>query len=328
MRLDRRGRNQLTYGERDAQNRLIQAFKPKERADVIIDGVCVHHHTLESGWGFATISTPERHNVSITGTLGGDLYDGARVRAHGYWANHDRYGWQVKLRVLEIHLSTSIDGVQAWFQERFPDIGPVRAQALLGHFGMDIWDVIENEPTRLAEAPNIGEKLAQQIHATYLNYRHEREAYVFLAGWGLGPEAIRKAFNLWGRETQKMLEENPYQLIELPGIGFKQADRVARQGGIKATDPRRILAGYTYAMELIEREGSTCASAQKILAVAAGNEVLGLTLTTVRPLFDQAVEEGGLIGEFDRFFRRTTADAEHLIATQVGDLLAKRQPNG
>ena len=328
MRMDgRRGRSQLTYGERDAQDRLVRTFNPTERGDVVLDGLCTHYHKLESGWGFCTILTEDKVNVSVTGTLG-DVYDGARVRVHGFWSQHERYGWQVKLRALEVHLSTSLDGVQAWFQDRFPEIGPIRAKSLLEHFGKDIWNVIETDHARLADAPNIGPKLAEQIHGTYVNYRHERDAYVFLAGWGLGPEAIRKAFNFWGRDTQKTLEENPYHLIKLPGIGFKQADRIARQAGMKAVDQRRILAGYVYAMELIEREGSTCASAQKILAVASGAEVLNLQLSTVRPFFEKAVADGGLVGEFGAFFRSQTADAEHLIASQVADLLAKGAERG
>lgn len=322
----RRANEQRARHELQAQKEIVAEFKPKDRADAEISGTCTHHHLLDSGWGFATILTAEKINVSVTGMLGGELYDGARVTVHGMWANHPKYGWQVKLRALDIVLGTSLDGVQAWFQERFPDVGPVRAKSLLATFGQEIWDVIENHPERLTEAPDIGETIAERIHYTYINYRHERDAYIYLAKVGLGPEAIRKAFNLWGRSTQQVVEENPYNLIRLPGVGFKQADRIARAAGLKAIDPRRIEAGYVYAMEVLEREGSTCASAPKIIATAAGQEVLGLSTTTVRPYFDAAVEAGGIIGEFGVYFRKRTADAEHLIATQVAELVQYGRP--
>jgi len=319
MRFSRQNHN--TRADERSQAALTARYTPKDRADATIEGVCIHHHLLESGWGFATVLTDEKIQVSITGMLGGELYDGARVTVHGFWAHHDRYGWQVKLRALEVMLATSLDGVQAWFQDRFPEVGPIRARSLLATFGTAIWDIIENDHARLAEAPQVGDKLAEQIHHTYINYKHERDAYVYLAKVGLGPDAIRKAFNLWGRNTQKTIEGNPYDLTRLPGVGFKQADRVARAAGVKAVDPRRILAGYVYAMKVLEQEGSTCASAQKIIATCASQEVLGINITTVKPYFDEAVKSGGLVGEFGAYFRGVMADAEHLIATQVAELV-------
>lgn len=315
-----------THGEKAEQQLIIKRFTPKERLDATIEGDCVHLYRLDSGWGFARIWMPsEKLGVSITGTLGGELYDGARVRAHGFWSNHNRYGWQVKLRALEVLLATSVDGVIAWFQDRFPDVGPIRARSLLDTFKAEIWDVIEKDHKRLSEAPQIGEKLAEQIHHTYISYKHEREAYVYLAKIGLSAEAIKRAFNLWGRDTEKRVAENPYRLMELPNVSFKQADVIARHAGVKAADPRRILAGYVFAMQLLEREGSTCATPQKLMATAAGKECLGLTLKTVKEHFDRAVEEGGLVGEFGMYFRRDMADAEHLIAEQVFEFLRRDQ---
>ena len=310
-----------TRNEKHAQEAIVRAFSPVERQSVIVEGVCIHRYLLDSGWGFGTVLTDDKISVPFVGTFGGELYDGARVRVHGTWGNHVKYGWQVKVSALEVLLATSNSGVQAWFQDRFPDVGPVRAKSMLDTFGAELWTVIEKDWKRLAEADQIGEVLAERIHHTFLNYKHEREAYVWLASIGLGPDAIRKAFNLWGRETRRIIEENPYTLTELPNIGFKQADRIARAAGVKAIDERRILAGYAYAMEVIEREGSTCATAQKILATAASGDVLGLQLSTVRKHFDKAVETGSLIGEFGAFFRGVMADAEHSIAMQVGELV-------
>lgn len=323
MPIDFRKHTHAAAAERRDQDVIVKAFAPKEREATEVEGVCTHLYRMDSGWGFATIVTSEKQSVSITGTLGGELYEGARVRVHGFWSQHATYGWQVKLRALEVLMSTSADGVIAWFSDRFPDVGPVRARSLLDTFGNDIWNVIEQDCPRLAEAPQIGDVLAERIHHTYVNYQHEREAYVYLAKIGLGPDAIRKAFNLWGRATRTRVEENPYNLQDLPGVGFKAADRVAKQAGLKPADPRRILAGFTYAMEVIERDGSTCATEAKICAVTAGKDVLDITTPTVRSHFARAVEEGGLIGEFGAFFRRRTANAEHRIAEQVGDLLRR-----
>jgi ATP-dependent exoDNAse (exonuclease V) alpha subunit len=316
-----------TRSEKQAQNDIVKTFSPEERQSVVVEGVCVHRHLLDSGWGFGTVMLDNKTSLSFVGTLGGELYDGARVKIHGFWSSHAKYGWQVKVRALEVMLATSQTGVQAWFQDRFPDVGPVRAKSMLDTFADKLWHIVEHDHKKLAEAPQIGDVLAERIHHTFMNYKHEREAYVYLAGIGLSPDAIRKAVNLWGRDTQKMIAEDPYILTHLPGIGFKQADRIARQAGVKAVDPRRILAGYTYAMEVLEREGSTCATPQKIMATAASQDVLNLQLATVRKHFDAAVESGSLIGEFGAYFRGPMANAEHNIAMQVGALITQGRPH-
>jgi exodeoxyribonuclease V alpha subunit len=313
-------RDHLTHQEERSQEKLAQLLKPKEHETAELTGEITFVYRQASGWGFANMKLDDANVVNITGTLG-EIYEGCRVTVHGFWTKHAKYGWQVKIRALEIQLASSLSGVVGWFAHRFPDVGPIRAASLVDTFKDEIWAVIENDWPRLAEAPQIGDKLAEQIHHTYLHYRQERDSYVYLAKIGLGPDAIRKAFELWGGEVQKLVDENPYILMTLPGVGFRYIDRIARNAGVRAVDERRILAGYSYALELIERDGNTCAAAAKIQSVAASNEVLGLSLDTVRKHFDAAMSAGDIISEFGAFFRKETADAEHLIAEQIAALV-------
>lgn len=314
-------RSQLSRSEERDQDKLVSILKPKANQDAELTGELIFIYRQASGWGFANLKLDDKNTVNITGTLGGEVYEGCRVTVHGFWTQHAKYGWQVKIRALEVQLASSLSGVVAWFSDRFPDVGPVRAASLVETFKEEIWNIIENDWPRLAEAPQIGDKLAEQIQQTYHYYKRERDAYVYLAKVGLGPEAIKKAFDLWGADVQKLVDANPYILMTLPSVGFKYVDRVARNAGLKAVDPRRILAGYSYALELIEREGNTCASAVKIQSVAAGNEVLGLSLDTVRKHFDEAMSAGNIVSEFGAFFRKDTADAEHLIAEQISAMV-------
>ena len=49
---------------------------------------------------------------------------------------------------------------------------------------------------------------------------------------GLGPFLINKILRAWGQDSEKRVRENPYALAasgEIPGIGFRRADEIARQ---------------------------------------------------------------------------------------------------
>jgi exodeoxyribonuclease V alpha subunit len=314
----KRERSYLASAEEAQQRALISAHKPTQGGKVELSGECsyVYKRGDHGGWGFGRLSTP-KGEITFNGALPEDLYVGARCTIEGAWQQHPRYGWQVKLRIVEVQLGTDEVGVIGWFEARFDDIGPIRARALVRHFGAQLWEVVETAPTRLTEVSGIGEKLAESIAATYQNFKHERELYTYLAKIGLGAGAIKHATQRWGRDAKRTLEENPYALRDLPGVSFPQADRIARNAGIKAIDLRRVIAGYAYAMELLEREGHTCSSVAKIQAMTAGKDVLNIRLQTVQQHWTDAVVAGGLVEEFGAFARKATADAEHMIAEQI-----------
>jgi len=320
----KRSKRALDADEAAQQARLIEMLKPAEGAAIEVEGRCdfVFAKPEHNGWGFAKLRTDDKLIVPVTGQVGADLYVGARVKVYGFWVHHARYGWQAKVRSIEVVLSSDFDGVTAWFESRFDNVGPVRARRLLEAFGDQIWNVIENHPERLKEVDGIGETLAEQIQSSYRRFRQERDTYVTLAKLGLGAEAIQRVTSRWGWLTVcAQIEENPYILTEISGIGFKGADRLARNAGIGGTDERRVVAGFLYAMELLEREGHTCATPNKLMAKASSLDVLNVTFSVVQKHWAAAVERGELVGEFGVFFRKSLADAEHLIAEQIAALV-------
>jgi exodeoxyribonuclease V alpha subunit len=69
---------------------------------------------------------------------------------------------------------------------------------------------------------------------------------------GIGPAIAKKiAFHFGGEEeTFKVLRDDPYRLIEVEGIGFRRADRIATGTfGVMDDDPRRHVAGNAYIVE-------------------------------------------------------------------------------
>lgn len=312
--------------EKQLERQVVALFKPRNGADAEVEGTVryLFRRQEHDGWGFAKVEAKVGQSkvlVTCTGLLPDDIADEARVRVTGQWSKHSRYGWQVKIRTCSIALSTHPYAVESWLEARFENIGPVRARRLALHFGEELWDVVEHQPLRLTEVEGIGPQLAEGIQVAYQRYKHEREVYEYLGGLGLGARAIKRALDVWGTEARRKVERNPYDLMLLPRTTFKTADRIALRMGLSRQDPRRIYAGYTYAAGLLEREGHTCATRPKLVATAAGSDVLGLRFKLTEAHFAEAVEAGALVGEFGAYFRPAMADAEHLIAERVAGLL-------
>jgi len=61
----------------------------------------------------------------------------------------------------------------------------------------------------------------------------------------------------YGEEVVAVLTDDPYRLTELPRIGFKIADRIARSLGVELDDPHRLRAGLRFVLEEAESNGNT-----------------------------------------------------------------------
>lgn len=306
------------------QSVLVRKLEPKAGQKASLVGVVdfVRIVNEQNGWGFAKLYLKkERVIVPIVGTIE-ELYEGADAEISGLWIEHPRFGWQVKTERILLALPSTGEGVVAWLCHRMPDVGPVRARRLVGHYPPpQLWDVMEGEPEKLEEVDGIGPQIAQQIIAAYHVWKYEREQFTALAQFGLRPEQIRAAVNAWGRNSVETVMANPYALRQLQGIGFKQADAIARKMGIKKVDPRRVFAGLAYAAEMQEREGHTCQSKKKLCSIACSADVLGLRPKFVVPLFDDAVAAGEVTELRGFFYRPAMARAESDLAARVLGLL-------
>lgn len=311
--------------QQDDQSYLVAKLEPKERAKVELKGSVdfVRVVNEQNGWGFARIFHPAKVQVPVTGIVE-DLYEGADVELGGIWVKHSRFGWQIKLERVLLCLPTHDDGVVAWLAYRMPDVGPVRARAIVRAYPVpELWGVLENEPEMLTSVDGIGPAIAEGIARAYTVWKFEREQFAKLAGFGLKPEQIRAAVHEWGGEAAAKIEVDPYITRALPGIGFKAADAIARNMGMKKIDPRRIVAGLGYAAELLEREGHTCHRAKKLMSTACGPDVLGLRPKYVTPVFKQAVQERELIEDHRKlYYRPVMARAEGRAFDRLAELVS------
>jgi exodeoxyribonuclease V alpha subunit len=58
-----------------------------------------------------------------------------------------------------------------------------------------------------------------------------------------------RIYKQYGQESINVVRSNPYQLArDVFGIGFRTADKIARQMGISLSAPERVQAGLLYAL--------------------------------------------------------------------------------
>ena len=183
---------------------------------------------------------------------------GDRVRVSGEWVRHPRYGRQFKIKDLRLgEPSKDRDGICGYL-ERLPNIGAVRAATIYREFGEKTFEVIENEPERLAEAPGITARMVEGIHAAFMGEREQRELIVFLKRFELTDNKIAKIMGCYGRGLKRVLKEEPYRMInDIHGFGWKIVDEIALAAGVAKDSPGRIRAGIRWVLGAAEDDGNT-----------------------------------------------------------------------
>src|SRR3984885_2879060 len=122
--------------------------------------------TPETGSTIARIA-PERSAELITAVgplLGAQI--GEFLRLRGRWSSHPRYGRQFEVHSYATVLPATAAGIQKYLGSGLiKGIGPVMAERMVAHFGVDIMHVIEEEPGRLIEVDGLGPKRTAMIAA-------------------------------------------------------------------------------------------------------------------------------------------------------------------
>jgi exodeoxyribonuclease V alpha subunit len=224
----------------------------------------------ETQYVVARLEVPGRADpVTIVGTVL-SLTPGETLRVHGQWSHHPKYGEQFKVERYEPVVPATITGIQKYLGSgMIKGIGPVFAKRLVEAFGEATLQIIETSPTRLAEVEGIGPKRQERITTAWAEQREIREVMLFLQGHGVSPAYAVKIFKTYGQAAIATVRANPYRLAQdIRGIGFKAADKIARELGIPADSPLRAAAGILHTLNALTDEGHVYAPEDELLRVA------------------------------------------------------------
>jgi exodeoxyribonuclease V alpha subunit len=194
--------------------------------------------------------------VRIVGDLSG-LRVGEHLRCTGKWVDHPRFGRQFRVEHFAPILPSSTKGIERYLATAgIQGIGPGMAKRLVEKFGTKTFEVLEREPHRLAEVSGIGPSRARALGEAFAARRASREVLAFLHTHGLGPALARKIHRAYGDAAALRVRENPYRLAqEIPGVGFRTADALARSLGYDLNSPERAAAAALYVLESAGEEG-------------------------------------------------------------------------
>jgi len=228
--------------------------------------------------------------VTAVGSLP-EVIPGEHLSLEGRWTTHSRYGTQFAVEVCKPSVPVTPEGLKRYLGSGLIEgIGPQFAERIVDHFGENTLEILENQPERLTDIPGIGPKRSRGIQQAWEEQRDVKEIMLFLHEHGISTHLAVKIYQTYGEEALSVVRQNPYQLEQdIYGVGFKTADRIARDLGLPPDHPSRIEAGIIYALEDDLGEGHTYSPRDSLLKNAV--ELLGCSPDLAEAGLTRLVEE-------------------------------------
>lgn len=217
----------------------------------------VTYSNEETGYTVARLTVRGyREPVTIVGNIISPT-PGEILSLKGYWTNHPRFGRQFKAETHHIRSPATTEGIMKYLGSGLiRGIGPVMAARIVDEFGKDTLNVIDTCIERLEEIDGIGPKRVDMIRKAWMDQKEVRDLMIFLHSHGVGPGFAARIFREYGNNSISVVRKNPYRLaMDIHGIGFTTADRIAKKLGFENDAPARAEAGVLYVMNILAEEG-------------------------------------------------------------------------
>ncbi len=231
----------------------------------------VTYYNDETGYSVIRLKAPGQFDlVTVVGSLP-EVQPGERLRLEGIWSNHPQYGRQFKAELCEQLLPATVEGIRRYLGSGLiRGVGPVTAERIVDRFGAVTLQVLDERPEQLQNVPGVGPKRAAAIAQAWVEQQQIRQVMLFLQSHGVTTGLAVKIYKAYGDQSLEVVQADPYRLArDIWGIGFRTADKIARNLGLPSDAPARIQAGVAYALSQSADEGNVYMPEEELTAGAA-----------------------------------------------------------
>jgi len=278
-------------------------------------------HNEENGFCIVKIKTQSQHDLITVVGNAININVGEYIEAIGSFIHDKKYGLQFKAEQLKSITPSTLEGIEKYLGSgMIKGIGAHFAKKLVKAFGVNVFDIIENNPNKITALEGIGAKRLQMILGSWQEQKIIRKIMVFLHSHGIGAARAVRIYKTYGDNAIEIITENPYRLAQdIHGIGFKTADTLAQNLGIAKDSLVRARAGLRYALLEFGNSGHCAAFTSDLIAKAA--ELLEISEEVIIPALNHEKDIGNIfvenIADQEAAFLAALYNAECSVAKNI-----------
>lgn len=250
------------------------------RGEIAVEGEVerITYENRETGFRVVKVAVPGRRDYLAMVGVFPRVSPGARIRARGTIEVDKNHGEQLRVTSVTEIAPTTLGGIEKYLGSGLiKGIGQVTAERIVKTFQLDTFKVLDEEPHRLREVPGLGRTRADALATAWQEQRAIRDVMVFLQAHGASPHLAARIWKRYGPKAATVVSTDPYRLaIDVWGIGFRTADRIAASLGVAKDSVERMQAALLQALRDATEQGHCYVVTEDLVARAlrllAGDE--------------------------------------------------------
>lgn len=228
---------------------------PNNAGMVELQGIVSSIRKFDSGWAIVNLDVENGKSETLTGEMP-QVVEGMRIKVKAIETNHAKYGRQWKVSTVEELGFTSEDGIIKYLAgDDFFGVGIETARAIVGHFGIDTLKILDDDPSLVHQVPGVSANRKKTVEDNWEKARAAHKGLTELLMLGVTAGVAKRIERYFEERTWEIVQNHPYELTKVPGVGFKTADDIALKLGFGRESMVRIKACLLYVLGESEREG-------------------------------------------------------------------------
>ncbi len=182
-------------------------------------------------------------SFTAVGHLAG-VNKGETLELTGKWVSHAKYGDQFQISSFQVRLPATVSGIRQYLGSGLiKGISSSLADRIVERFQENTLDIIENEPEKLLDVSGIGKAKKRMIERAWNQHHAVRRVMQFLQENGVEASHAGNILGAYGSKALEIMQTRPFFLArDIPGLGFRRVDAIARASGVDADDEERLKA--------------------------------------------------------------------------------------
>ncbi len=283
--------------------------------------VRVTYENEETGFRVVKVAPSAREpEVSLVGVFQA-VGPGNQIRATGNYVDDPKRGRQFHADSLVVVAPETLDGIERYLGSGvIPGLGPGFAKRIVEKFGVSTLQVLDNDPAQLTKVPGLKGKRLARIQQAWADQRRLSNVRLLLQTHGASLSLANRIVQKYDDRAAMMVERHPYRLaLEVSGIGFKTADRLAQSLGLSRDHPERVQAGVVHVLGALAESGHLLAPRLALVAQCAA--MLEVDAAHVEAGIDALWAAERLVVEADAVYLSYLHQAEADVARHLARLL-------
>jgi exodeoxyribonuclease V alpha subunit len=247
------------------------------------------------------------------------------IELEGNWtAPHPKYGKALQVSAYKETEPSDVEGIVRYLTANVSGVGYLTAKKIAEHFGEDTVSILTQNPNQITQCTFLTQNQIEVIRNVLQQNTRLRDISIFLMSFDVSNLLVSRIYKQFGEQTIDILTADPYQMMDIRGLGFKKADEIATRMGIDPQASVRIKAVLRYILEEeISREGHLYVTRTTLKTLAA-KYLEGVRSTLIDEQIATLSTESKIHISGEKIYWKTYYDYESKSATFLKEIANTR----